>query len=334
MTMRARFSAADGTAPSDSGPSDSGPWSLARFAAVLSLLALASCVARNGQTYDGGQVPRPVQDLRMPAEDGLILAVIGTGIQGAWTDAAPGVRARLDEQRWERARQELGARADLLTYASGGLRVGAALVRPELVSGRRMPVVILCRDGLGGDAMSLDALLVELEGWSREGYVAIASLYRGHRMSQGSDERGAPADVLALLPLVKELGYADPERIYLLGQGHGAERVVRTLAASSVVRAAAIVGAPLAAQPTPTGIAGVPDLDGLDEPLLVVHGDRDRRAPLARARTLTDALTAADRAPELFVVEDGDETLVRHAREVDEQVASWFAAHGGRSLVN
>lgn len=291
-------------------------------ALLLAALALASCLGRTGVDRGPSMPRRPAVDLRLPAEDGLVLSVLGASVRAPWGDAAPEARARFDEARWESAREALPGRADQLTYASGGNRVGAFLVRPLNTGGRALPVVLLCRDGVGDSGLDPDALLVELEGWAREGYVAIATAYRGNRMSQGVDQAGAAADVLALLPLVARLDYADPERVFLVGRGEGGRRVLAALGASDAVRAAAVVDAPT---------RGAADAVGVGEPLLVVHAARDRVAPFARARDLSAALAAAGTEHELVVVTGAPPGSPTPA-EVDERIAAWFAAHGGRSL--
>lgn len=307
-------------------PPNSMPARSARaLVAPIALGLLAACASRTGADRGPSTPRRPTVDLRLPAEDGLILSVLGTGIRTAWADLDEATRARFDEAEWDAARVSLEGRADRLTYASGGHRVGALLVRPGATGGRRLPVVLLCRDGVGAEGLAPEALLVELEAWSREGYVALASAYRGNQLSQGDDEAASPADVLALVPLVGELDYADPDRVYLLGRGQGGVRALRALAASEHVRAAAIVDAPL---------AGAGDAAGVTEPVLVVAGQGGGAASLSRARALTDALAAAGAGPELHVVAEGDPNTRPASAAVDERVAAWFAAHGGRSFLN
>lgn len=298
---------------------------LALLLVPLAAPLLGACASRTGPDRGREIPPRPTTDLRLPPEDGLLLSVLSTSVRTPWSAQDAPTRARFDVAAWERSRAELEGRADQITYASGGLRVGAFLARPRVTTGRRLPVVIVCRDGIGEAGLAPDALLVELDAWTREGYVAIATAYRGNRLSQGEDSPGAADDVLGLLPLVRELAYADPGRVFVLGRGLGGQRAVGALAATDAVRAAAIVGAEL---------APATDVTGIDEPLLVVHGALDLHTPLPRAEALIDALATAGTEHQLFVIEDGDHTLHAHSPEIDARVAEWFAAHGGRSLVN
>lgn len=306
---------------------------LSRILPALALAVLSAACARTGRAVGPLTSPRPETALRFPAADGLLLAALPAAITTPWDRLDAETQARFDGARWEALRTEQPSRAELLSYASGGLRVGALLVRPTLDSGRRSPVVLVCRDGLGGDPLDVDTVLAELDHWAREGYVALATTYRGSRLSQGTDSAGSPDDVLALALLAADLGYADPARVYVVGYGAGGERTLAALRGSDRFRAAAVVRT---GPETADGARGLPagqtpdSAEGLDEPLLLVQSARGRAA--AWHQTLAAALTA--RGTEHRVHTLAAEAPAAARAEADDEVAAWFAAHGGRSLLN
>jgi len=289
-------------------------------ALLLAVACLAAACARTGRAVGPLTSPRPETALRLPAADGLLLAALPAAITTPWEALAPATQARFDAERWEALRTEHPSRAELISYASGGLRVGALLVRPTLDGGRRSPVVLVCRDGHGGDPLDVETALAELDRWAHEGYVALATTYRGSRLSQGTDTPGSPDDVLALALLAAELGYADPARVYVVGHGAGGARVLAALGRSERFRAAAVVEAPLPSAADPAGLA---------EPLLIVRG---ARGPAAPAEALASALAGQGTECRVHPLTAQEPAAAR--AEADDEVLAWFALHGGRSLLN
>jgi dipeptidyl aminopeptidase/acylaminoacyl peptidase len=341
---------------------------------MLVACACAACASRAGGGFD---LPAPEQRAlafqeRLAPEDGSILSVVSVGVDKAFDDLDPAQQSRLDEAQWERARTTLAGRADLVTYSSDGLRIGALLVRPERIEGRRLGAVVFNRDGLAGTGLDENELLVELSRYAGEGYVAAASAYRGNRLSQGVDEFGGDDvnDVLALVALLQRLDYVDPARIFMVGVGRGGLMTYRALELGAPVRAAAVIG----------GIADVGELvekdaaledgfaDGggwpgfrgiygrdwdygvreeqlerraprfraqdLTTPLLIVHGRIDEVVPVAQAQCVTTRMREAGVPVESIVYGYGDHALIPHREDWQARVFEWIERHETRALFN
>lgn len=51
------------------------------------------------------------------------------------------------------------------------------------------------------------------------------------------------------------------------------------------------------------------NLDSIDAPLLLIHGDEDLTVPPSQSRRMTQALETADKAVELIILDKGDHWL-------------------------
>jgi len=109
-----------------------------------------------------------------------------------------------------------------ITYLSDGLKVGGLLVKPKKPG--NYPCIIYNRGGnrkLGQLVVATAALtLGEL---AKEGYIVIASNYRGNGNSEGKEQFGGDDvnDVVNLIDVLKEVEGADIERIGMYGWSRG-----------------------------------------------------------------------------------------------------------------
>lgn len=254
---------------------------------------------------------------------------------------------------WFRAlKSESGVRCRKVRYASDGLGVAAYVVEP--VTAGRHPAVVINRGGTGAFGMIRTGELVEMAGWALDGYVAVASQYRGTDGGDGQDEYGGAdvADVLNVAALARGLPTVDPEALYAYGLSRGGMMTYLALRQGLVVRAAATVGAPtnLAG-----GLAERPEMDEvyrelmpgyatrkdehlrarsalewpeqLTAPLLILHGGADWRVPPADALALASRLEALDRPYGLMVYAGDDHPLTRSWPEARAKIRAWFRAH-------
>ena len=99
-----------------------------------------------------------------------------------------------------------------IKYLSDGLKVSGFIYKPKDVAGKKFPVVIWNRGGVGEDTViSVENFLdlYEMHRYAAEGFVVLASQYRGYDGGEGKDEVGGADldDVLNLIPLARALGY-------------------------------------------------------------------------------------------------------------------------------
>lgn len=136
-----------------------------------------------------------------------------------------------------------------IKYMSDGLKVTGFIYKPKDVAGRKLPAVIWNRGGAGDDTIITAANYLhfyEMHRLASEGFVVLASQYRGYDGGEGKDEVGGADtnDVLNLFPLARSLGYVDMERVFMFGFSRGAQMTLQAIRRGAPVRAAGIVGAP------------------------------------------------------------------------------------------
>src|SRR5215207_6218085 len=118
-----------------------------------------------------------------------------------------------------------------IKYLSDGLKISGFIYKPKDVSGKRLPAVIWNRGGAGDDTIITAANYLhfyEMHRLASEGFVVLASQYRGYDGGEGRDE----------------VGYVDMERVFMFGFSRGAQMTLQAVRRGAPVRAAAVVGAP------------------------------------------------------------------------------------------
>jgi len=239
-----------------------------------------------------------------------------------------------------------------LTYWSDGLRINGFLGRPS--GAGSYPVIIYNRGGYED--------IGTLEGWEivpavEAGFVTVASQYRGNAGSEGRDEFGGADvnDVLALLPMLKQLPYVDPERIGMMGHSRGGMMTYlalkqETLARSNDIKAAVVVGGVadlftfVRDQPMFLSMVGVgPEIDPnlyesrsavywpdlINAPLLIQHGEADEWVSVEQARRLAGVLEENGKTVSLITFPAEDHPLSNHAGGWPEALR-WFQQFLGR----
>ena len=131
-----------------------------------------------------------------------------------------------------------------IQYISDGLNVVGFVLIPQSVGGK-FPVLIFNRGGYGERAkISSRNALKYLHYLASEGYVVLASQYRGSDGGQGNDEFGGKDvnDILNLIPLAKSLPFADSDKIVMLGFFRGGMMTYLAIKEGAPIHAAAVVG--------------------------------------------------------------------------------------------
>ena len=341
---------------------------------LAALFVLPGCASRTGGAYFDLNSPEEseltLRD-RVAPQDGTIISALETGITKGWGDLSPLGRARFTEDAWEAAISSVEGHAELLTYSSSGLRIGGLLVRPAITEGRRLGAVVVNRDGLAGRGLDEDLILADLARYASEGFVAVASAYRGNRLSQGVDELGGDDvnDVLSLVTLVQRLDYVDPGRIFMVGFGRGGLMTYRALEMGAPVRAAAVISGTAdlkqieAINPEISrgfedsgGWEGLAQIHGSwDEaekdlqlerrspraraesaktPLMVVHGRMDERVPVVQALDVAVRWQRSGTPVETVMYGYGNHDLVEQQADWQARVLAWIKRHDTRSLLN
>jgi dipeptidyl aminopeptidase/acylaminoacyl peptidase len=240
-----------------------------------------------------------------------------------------------------------------ITYRSDGLQVAAYIVRPRHATVRSLPAIIYNRGGNRDFGRLVFADVVEFAEWAQQGFVVLASQYRGSTGSEGSDEFGGADvnDVLNLFPLARSLG-VDMRNVFMAGFSRGGMMTYLALKSGAPVNAAVVIGGPtdlaLQAKHRPEMLrvyrALMPDFERrrtehlrsrcalefagrFNAPLLILHGGADTRVPPEQALALAQRLLQLRKPFELVVYADDDHTLSNNVADSRERLVAWFKRH-------
>jgi len=217
--------------------------------------------------------------------------------------------------------------AEEVTFVStDGIRLAGWFVKPPGVAPPYRTVLVF--NGNGGNRSFRAPLAARL---SEEGFAVLLWDYRGYGGNAGSpSEQGLIRDALAARAYLVERADVDPAGVVYLGESLGG--AVATALAAQAPPAALILRSPFASLVDvgrhhypflPVGLLLRDRFDsesriaGLECPVLIFAGDRDRIVPLASSRRLYEAapegrrelvvISGADHNDELWLV--GDEMI-------------------------
>ncbi|MCF1192842.1 prolyl oligopeptidase family serine peptidase [Mangrovimonas sp. AS39] len=240
-----------------------------------------------------------------------------------------------------------------ITYLSDGLKVNGLLVKPKKQG--NYPCVIYNRGG-NRDFGSLVIAhgIMTLGQIAKEGYVVIASQYRGNGGSEGQEEFGGSDvnDITILPEVLKEVEGADIENIGMYGWSRGGMMTYIALTQMNNIKAAAVGGA---VSNNFSTIKDRPDMESgvlaelipnyktnkeaelekrsavkwadkfsKEVPILMLHGNADWRVKPEQSLTLALEFEKYRIPYRLIMFEGGDHGISEHRDEVNEQVINWF----------
>ena len=222
---------------------------------------------------------------------------------------------------------------------------------PRDPASRRFPVIIFNRGGFLDRGKIESFNLVDFTRLSEEGFVVLASQYRGNDGGEGREELGGADldDVSNLLATARSLSYTDTTNIFMYGVSRGAMMTFLEMKQNLPIRAAAVVGAvyDLAAfgARAPGVLAEavklIPDYvqkgtaalqersvmnwpDAVNAPLLIMHGANDEEVPAIEALAFAMKFSTLKKPYELVVYADDVHEVTRNRHERDARIAAWF----------
>lgn len=241
-----------------------------------------------------------------------------------------------------------------IAYLSDGLKVSGFVVAPRGRPVTPRPLIIFNRGGNRYFSSLVFANLVNFARWSQEGFVVLASQYRGGPGSEGNDEFGGTDvnDVMNLFGVARELGGVDMSNVFMQGESRGGLMTYLALERGAKVNAAVVIGGPtdlsLDADHRPEMQALYRELmpnfaadpaaalrarrvldfaDRLAAPLLILHGGSDWRVDPQQALALAQRLQALRRPYELLVYAGDDHELSRNGDDCWHRALGWFRQH-------
>jgi dienelactone hydrolase len=239
-----------------------------------------------------------------------------------------------------------------IKYLSDGLKIVGFIYKPKETAGRKLPLVIFNRGGLSDGEIGAENYnyFYEMHRYAAEGFVVIASQFRGTGGSEGRDEAGGADtnDVMNLFPLARSLGYVDMDKIFMWGYSRGAIMTLQAIKRGAPLRAAAVVGAPTdntQLQDRPSFIrfarATYPDYDArkeehlksrsaifwadqLNVPLLILQGAADPAVAPTQTLALAQKLQELGKIYELVIYAKDDHPISLNAEDRLNRTIDWF----------
>ena len=241
-----------------------------------------------------------------------------------------------------------------ITYYSDGLKVNGFLLIPK--GEEKFPVIIYNRGGsfdFGSLTTNGSIRLGELAKISVQGYIVVASQYRGNGGGEGREEFGGADinDVLNLFPLIDNLPQANTEKIGMFGWSRGGMMTYITNTRTKRLKAIAVGGAVSDVKKSFDDrpdwgeyIAdSVPAFNQNKEeflnsrsaiklvnkfprnvPVLMVHGTSDWRVKPSCALAMALEFDKY-RIPYKLIMYDGaDHSISEHKQDVFSQMITWF----------
>ncbi len=252
---------------------------------------------------------------------------------------------------YDSARSNPRTECSRIIYSSDGLQVVGFLVRPRNHSSKRFPVIIFNRGGFLDIGKIEPFNHVDFTRLAEEGFVVLASQYRGNDAGEGHEELGGADldDVSNLLETARSLPYADTTNVFMYGVSRGGMMTFLEMKRNFPINAAAVVGAvyDVAAfgERAPGVLAEAVKLipayerkglsalqersvmnwpDALNRPLLMIHGSDDEEVPAAEALTFAAKFSTLKRPYEIVVYAGDVHEVAMNRRERDSLIATWF----------
>lgn len=287
-----------------------------------------------------------------------------TGRDGAILDQSPCEFGSYDQQSgftkqfyarrvFEAAKADRDVSCFRIKYWSDGLRVVGYLVHPRNTS-TRFPVIIFNRGGFLNLGKIEAFNLIDLERLSKQGFVVLASQYRGNDGGDGREQLGGQDldDVSNLLNTSKTLPYADTANVFMYGVSRGGMMTFLEMKNGFHINAAAVVGAVYdlaafrerapdlvdnAAQLIPEysaiGISALKERSVMDwpetvnAPLLMIHGTDDEEVPVTEALAFATKLSNLHKTYELIVYAGDVHEAAKNRIDRDARIAAWFKSY-------
>jgi len=240
-----------------------------------------------------------------------------------------------------------------ITYLSDGLKIKGLIAKPKEPGA--YPCIIYNRGGNREfGALKIGHGAITLGKIAKEGYVVIASQYRGNGGSEGVEEFGGKDvnDITILPEVLKEVEGADTTKIGMYGWSRGGMMTYIALTNMEKIKAAAVGGAPSDAfatmrdrpkMETRVMAALIPEYSenkeeelskrsaiqwadkfSKDVPVLMMHGNADWQVKPENSLRLAMEFDKFRIPYRLIIFEGGNHGLSQHKSEVHQQVINWF----------
>lgn len=239
-----------------------------------------------------------------------------------------------------------------ITYLSDGLKVKGFMAMPKKVG--NYPVIIKNRGGnLDFGEWNIRSFYAQCGILAKDGYVVIASQYRGNDGGEGREEFGGSDvnDVVNLIDVLPEIKEADSSRIGMYGWSRGGMMTYRALTQTNKIKAVAVGGGLSDLYASLTERPGVEQdyeklipnyktqkkteldkrsaIQWVDKfpknvPILLLHGTADWRVKPEQTLKLVLEFEKYRIPYRLIMFEGADHGINEYKDEVNKQAIEWF----------
>ena len=307
---------------------------------------------QSASAEDGAIVSRKAYDFPF-ATYGEWLAFSDGAPDPAWRAAQ--MKRLVPRQTYDRYANGQSIQAKRIEYLSDGLRIKSILVRPTKAT-KPLPVILFAHGGVAqwGKITFFDIL--EFHRLAEQGYIVVASTFRGEGGSEGKPNLGVgdQADLLNLMKMAQGLPEADAEKIGLWGFSRGGGLGYRVLAVTDAIDAAFFIGARADhlnskrraefdkfvypdvvesyAADKEAALNALsplywPEKLSVKTPIFLLHGTADQRVEAWNSIAMARKLDALDRPYELLLINGGSHSLIEHQFRVRQEMDRWFAKY-------
>lgn len=241
-----------------------------------------------------------------------------------------------------------------IKYLSDGLKVVGYIVKPKYTEGKKLPTIIFNRGGHQEVGHIVFADIFEFCELACQGFIVLASEYRGNAGGEGKEEFGGADvnDVLNLVPLAKSLGYVDMNNIFMYGISRGGMMTYLAIKEGALINAAAVIGGPTdlktedkrRPEMIPIEKELWPDFkkrkeehyrersvinwaEKINVPVLILHGGADWRVSPNQSRILAHQLQKLGKDYKLIIYPEDDHTLSLNREDGLRRIIDWFKRH-------
>jgi len=295
-------------------------------------------------------VPTTASQSPSQPADGTVVSQTACGF-AAYDETSAFTRRYYSREEYTAASKSTSVDCLRIHYISAGLRVVGYIVKPRDSQGTRHPVIVYNRGGFR-DMGKIDAWnLLDFYGFAAQGFVVLASQYRGNDGGDGVDEVGGADldDVMALSRTASNLSYADTTNLFLYGLSRGGLMSFLALKRGFPARAAAVVGAVFdveafaerAPKMVASAMAGNREYSAkgaallrersamnwpeqITVPLLIIHGASDKQVPAIEAMKFATKLADLGRRYAMIVYADDVHEVAINRQDRDAKIGAWF----------
>jgi len=258
------------------------------------------------------------------------------------------------EKAFNRYKGQEKAQAYKIKYMSEGLKITGYMVRPKEIT-EPLPVIIYNHGGVMKWGRIVLSEILEFHRIAEQGYIVLASNFRGTHGSEGKEELGGGdiTDILNMIRVADRLTIADENRIAFWGFSRGGAATYKALSLTERVTTAIIHAGPVDyldshrraefdehvypyvvpgyEKDKDTALHALSAIHWTEKlapiPLLLLHGSKDVRVLPQASMQLAIKWQELGRPYRLVVFEDGTHNLIEHYVEVREEIDTWLAKH-------